>query len=177
MNFGEEATADAKVIEYSYQNESNDPMSRNRFRRVTIRVKNILTWTKFDTKSMRFIIERSGELGDTNLASGKVFSLILDDMAKFRSVIFDYNRCIKESKEATDITIFLFKRYDTDLALKVMVVNINRVTDKISILGKELSAADIWSDDLADPDLINNHQIPLDKGYLRLIMEGKPSVP
>jgi len=176
MNLGEEATADQKVIEYSYSNESKDPMKRNHFRRIKIRIENVLSLMKLDTKNMRFTIERSGELGDKNLMSGKVFSLVLEDMAKFKSVIFDYNRCVQEGKEATDITIFLFKRYETDLALKVMTININRVTDKISILGKELSATDIWSNNLTNPNLINDHQIPLDKGYLRLLMEGKTDV-
>lgn len=173
MNLGEEATADQKVIEYSYQNESNDPMKRNHFRRIKIHIENVMAWTKLNSKDMRVSIHRSGELGDKNLQSGKVFSLIMEDMAKFKSVIFDYNRCVKENAESTDIVIFLFKRYESDLALKAMIININRITDKISVMGKELSAADIWSNDLADSGLVNEHQIPLEKGYLRMLMEDK----
>jgi len=173
VNLGEESTADQKVIEYSYQNESNDPIKRNRFRRVKIHIENVMAWTKLDTKDMRVSIYRSGELGDKNLQSGKIFSIIMEDMAKFKSVIFDYNRCVVEKEVSTDIVIFLFKRYEADLALKTMIINIDRQTDKITVVGKELSAADIWSNDLTDSEILNKQQIPLDKGYLRLLMEGR----
>lgn len=172
VNFGEEATADQKVIEYSYQNESSDPMKRNHFRRVKITINNVVSLMKVDTKDMRFSIFRSGEMGDKNLQTGKVFAIVLEDMAKFKSVIFDYNRCVVEKETSTDIIIFLFKRYESDLALKVMIVNINRQTDKISVMGRELSAEDIWTNDLTNGDLLRNHQVALDKGYLRLLMEG-----
>lgn len=173
FNFGQEVARDQKVIEYSYQNESGDPMKRNHFRRVKIRIENVLSLTSVSSKNMRISIYREGELGDKNLQNGKVFSVILEDMAKFKSVIFDYNRCVTENAITTDITIFLFKRYEADLALKAMVININRQTDKISILGKELSASDIWSSELTDASILNNHQVPLDKGYLRLLTEER----
>jgi len=173
FNYGEEVAGDQKVIEYSYQNESGDPLKRNHFRKVKIRIENVLSLTSVSSKNMRVAIYREGELGDKNLQTGRVFSIIMENMAKFKSVIFDYNRCVTENKDSTDITIFLFKRYESDLALKAMVININRQTDKISILGKELSAADIWSSELSDSSLLKNHQVPLDKGYLRLLTEER----
>jgi len=173
MNFGEEVAGDQKVIEYSYQNESDSPMSRNHFRRVKICIENVLSLTSLDSKNMRVAIYREGELGDKDLQNGKVFSIIMEDMAKFKSVIFDYNRCVNEADTATDITIFLFKRYEANLALKVLIININRQTDKISVMGKEISASDIWTNELTDSKLLDKHQIPLDKGFLRLLTEER----
>lgn len=173
MNFGEEVAGDQKVIEYSYQNESDDPMRRNHFRKIKIHIENVLSLTSLSSKNMRIAIYREGELGDKNLQTGKVFSIILEDMAKFKSVIFDYNRCVTENANTTDITVFLFKRYEADLALKVMIISMDRQTDKISVMGKEISASDIWTNDLTDSALLNKHQIPLDKGFLRLLTEER----
>lgn len=172
FNYGEEVTADQKVIQYSYQNESDDPTKRNHFRRIKIKISNSLNFFKMNTKNMRVTVHREGEMGDKNLMTGIVFSLILEDMAKFKSVIFDYNRCVTENETTTDIFIYLFKKYESDLALKVMTVSINRLNDKIAIIGKEISASDIWSDSLINKDIINK-RIVLEKGYLRLLMEEK----
>jgi hypothetical protein len=174
VNLSEETTKDQRIIEYSYQNEGKDPASRNRFRKVQIKLENILKLAHMDTKDMRVIIYRSGEIGDKNLQTGMVFSIVVEDMAKFQSVIFDYNKCVKETAECTDIVIFLFKRHDGDLALKSLIININRQTDKISMMGRELSTEDIWSDSLSNSDLLNNHEVLIDKGYLRVITGERP---
>lgn len=172
LNFGQGATADEKIIEYTYQNESDDPLKRNRFRKVQIKFENVVRWFDATSKDMRVAVYREGELGDDNMKNGKIFALILEDLAKFKSIIFDYNRCISENDRTTEITVYLFKKYAGDMVLAVMIMSIDRQTDKITMVGKELSAEDIWSNDLADPALAKR-QIGLDRGFIRIISEER----
>lgn len=172
LNYGGNARTDEKVIEYTYQNESDDPMKRNRFRRIQICFENVVRWFDASSKDVRASIYREGELGDTNMKNGKVFSVILEGLAKFKSTIFDYNRCVQEGERTTEITVYFFKKYEGDMVLAVMIVSIDRQTDKITLVGKELSAEDIWSDTLADPALAKR-KIGLDKGYIRVLAEER----
>ena len=167
LNNGSGTTDDERVIEYTYQNEGNDSQKRNRFRKIQLRFENIQDYMSLGTKKIRLSIHRSGEINDKQLFSGKVFSIILEDMAKAEAVVFDQSKCVVIDGSFTKITVFLLKKYEGHLAFKAMVVIIDRETDKLTMLGRELSTEDIWNRETAGSSEHHDMEVPLDKGFIR----------
>ena len=171
MNYSESAENDAKIIEYSYQNEGDDPRRRNRFRKIQIRLKSVTNLFSINTKQMELLIYRTGEITDNELLTGRVFSLTLENLAKLDATVFDRSRCIQVDPISTKLTIFLITKFEGRTAIKALIVDINRQTDRISILGRELSVEDIWTNTLADGSVLDTTTIQLDKGYLRVLTD------
>jgi len=147
FNYGEEASKDQQVIKYSYHNISKDPQKNSHFRQINITLESLNELIPKNTKNMRVSISRTAETGSVALDYGVVFSIVVERMVKFRSVLFDYEHCVFEKEAYTDIVLYLIIKNDIGTAVKKVIVNIDRRSDKISVIGKELSAADIGSMD------------------------------
>lgn len=172
LNWGEKATSSDLTIDYVYQNEGIDPQLRNHYRKIKIVLNSITAISSLNTKNVRIQVYREGAFGEPSIQNGKVFSVIMEDIAKFKSIIFDYNKCVKVNEYTTDIIIFVFKQYEDELALKAVIISIDRRTDKMTMLGKEITAEDVWSSNVANAEM-TQHKVILDKGYLQLTLGGE----
>ena len=167
-NRNPETSTDERVIEYTYQNEGNNPLRRNRFRRVQIKVDNLTDFLEPNTKSVRISVHRDGEISDKQLASGRVVGIIVENVAKMKAVIFNFEKCVEVDDVETKIILFILIRHEHEIAVATCVIVVNRQTDMISMVGRELSTDDIWVDSLSDGG-VHNTNITLDKGYLQII--------
>lgn len=149
VNYGKETVADQQTIRYSYPNISLRPELQHRFRKIDISFETLKQIIPKDTKDIRLLITRTMEGENTPLLSEHVFSIVLEGMANYKSIMFDYDRCIYEYEDCTDICVYMLMERADLITLRKMTITINRVTDKISVSGHEIDTDDIVDRDLS----------------------------
>lgn len=148
LNYGEGAAPEVETIKYNYPNVSGDPIRRNRFRNIRISFNTLKQVVPGETKDVRMVISRSMEVDSGPVHDGVVFSLVIENMARFKSILFDYDRCVIERETTTDIVVYLLIDGLQGVTMRKLIIYIDRRTDTVSLAGYEIDAKDILDKDL-----------------------------
>lgn len=149
LNYRDQIDPESELIEYSYSSLSANPTKRGRFRMVQISFETIREIIPKGTKDVRMVIGRASDIEAGPISNGAIFSIVIERMSRYKAILFDYDRCVKEYKTRTDIVIVMLVEGLRGPSMRKVVIHIDRVTDTISLSGHEINVKDILDEDVA----------------------------